>query len=246
MIRRKASVVTQKPAGTRMPSIRDSPPRCAPLPPTTATCISSTSCRPNTDCSIIAIPPRQPCSVALHWPVESPSSPAVSNLLFGTSSCRPAFPRPVGRRAHAHLRAQRPQPHRQRFVTASPVRRQQHTRVVAPCLRPFMVGPPILRPDPGLAASPWVRYMLKWQEGRSPCLCLCRPLGTDNLLAKRRCATYGGTRRWPGGMSDRPTDVAAEREVLSRCRQGPNAVESAEVRVCSICQHSGGFTRSDW
>ena len=27
---------------------------------------------------------------------------------------------------------------------------------------------------------------------RSPCLCLCRPLGTDTLLAKRRRATYGG------------------------------------------------------
>src|SRR5207245_3559524 len=118
-----------------------------------------------------AIPPRQPCSVALHWPVESPASRAVSNLLFGTSSSLAAFPRPVGRplrpvgrRAHPHLRAQRPQPHRQshqRFVTASPVRRQQHTHVVAPCLRPFLVRPPILRPDPGLAASPPVRYTLK-------------------------------------------------------------------------------------
>ena len=38
-IRRKAFVVTQKPAGTRMPSIRESSPRCAPLPPTTATCV---------------------------------------------------------------------------------------------------------------------------------------------------------------------------------------------------------------
>jgi hypothetical protein len=37
MIRRKAAVVTQKPAGTRTPSIRESSPRCAPLPPTTAT-----------------------------------------------------------------------------------------------------------------------------------------------------------------------------------------------------------------
>jgi hypothetical protein len=33
-IRPKASVVTQKSAGTRVPSIRGSPPRCAPLPPT--------------------------------------------------------------------------------------------------------------------------------------------------------------------------------------------------------------------
>jgi hypothetical protein len=55
---------------------------------------------------------------------------------------------------------------------------------------------------------------------RSPCLCLCRPLGTDNLLAKRRCATYGGTRRWPGRMSHRPTDAAAEREVPPLCRHG--------------------------
>ena len=49
---------------------------------------------------------------------------------------------------------------------------------------------------------------------RSPCLCLCRPLGTDTLLAKRRRAAYGGTRRWPRRMSHRPTGAAAEREVL--------------------------------
>jgi phosphoenolpyruvate synthase/pyruvate phosphate dikinase len=48
MIRRKASVVTQKPAGTRMPSIRESSPSCAPLPPTTATCVWSISWKPNT------------------------------------------------------------------------------------------------------------------------------------------------------------------------------------------------------
>src|SRR3954463_8099173 len=161
MIRRKASVVTQKPAGTRMPSIRDSPPRCAPLPPTTATCISSTSCRPNTDCSIIAIPPRQPCSVALHWPVESPASRAGSNLLFGTSSSLAAFP-PTSRAART-CAPPRPTPATAPPVPPavlhrSPVRRQQHPPVVPPCLRPFVVRPPILRPDPGLAASPPVRY----------------------------------------------------------------------------------------
>ena len=47
-IRRKASVVTQKPAGTRTPSIRESSPRCAPLPPTMATCVRSISRKPNT------------------------------------------------------------------------------------------------------------------------------------------------------------------------------------------------------
>ena len=46
--RRKASVVTQKPSGTRRPSIRESSPRCAPLPPTTATCVWSISWKPNT------------------------------------------------------------------------------------------------------------------------------------------------------------------------------------------------------
>src|SRR3954471_1992668 len=63
-MRRKAAVVTQKPAGTRIPSIRDSSPRCAPLPPTTATCVSSTFCRPSTYCSVIAKPPRRQCSIA--------------------------------------------------------------------------------------------------------------------------------------------------------------------------------------
>ena len=45
-IRWKASVVTQKPAGTLIPSSRESSPRCAALPPTTAICVSSISCKP--------------------------------------------------------------------------------------------------------------------------------------------------------------------------------------------------------
>ena len=48
MIRWKASVVTQKPGGTRMPSILESSPRWAPLPPTTATCVRSISLKPST------------------------------------------------------------------------------------------------------------------------------------------------------------------------------------------------------
>jgi hypothetical protein len=35
------------------------------------------------------------------------------------------------------------------------------------------------------------------------------------FLRRRRRATYGGTCRWPRRMSHRPTDAAAEREVLS-------------------------------
>ena len=48
MIRWKASVVTQKPPGTRMPSILESSPRWAPLPPTSATFVWSISSKSNT------------------------------------------------------------------------------------------------------------------------------------------------------------------------------------------------------
>jgi hypothetical protein len=51
----------------------------------------------------------------------------------------------------------------------------------------------ILRHNPGLAASPPVRYKLKAERGRySPFLFVC-PLWTDNLLANRRHAAYGGS-----------------------------------------------------
>ncbi len=69
-----------------------------------------------------------------------------------------------------------------------------------------------------LPQAPQSAIRWKWQGVVSPCL--CRPLGIDNLLAKRWCAAYGGTRRWPRRMSHRPTDAAAEREILSLCRQG--------------------------
>src|SRR6266571_5451754 len=165
MIRRKASVVTQKPAGTRMPSIRDSAPRCAPLPPTTATCISSTSCRPSTYCSLTAIPPGQPCSVAQHRPVGSPAPPALPNLVLGTSASLVAFP-PRSRPAAPPSRAARtPAPPRPAPATTPPVppavrrhrvpvRRQQHTHVVPPCLRPFLVRLTILGARPGSCRKP--------------------------------------------------------------------------------------------
>ena len=49
-----------------------------------------------------------------------------------------------------------------------------------------------MRHDPGLAASPPVRYRLKVEEWVLS-FSLHRPLWTDNLLAKRRRAAYGGT-----------------------------------------------------
>jgi hypothetical protein len=59
-------------------------------------------------------------------------------------------------------------------------------------------------------------------EGVSALLSLDGPLWTDNLLAKRRRAAYGGT----GGrrFSHRPRDAAAEREVLTLfSKAGSNA-----------------------
>ena len=81
------------------------------------------------------------------------------------------------------------------------------------------------RPAPATAppVPPPVRHRVlirRQQHTHVVAPCLCRPLGTDNLLAKRRCATYGGTRRWPGRMSHRPTDAAAEREPAEYPRGG--------------------------
>ena len=71
----------------------------------------------------------------------------------------------VRRRAHPHLRAEFPQPHResrQRFdIPARSLRRQQHTHFATPHFRRFWPRPAILRHDRGLAASPPVRYKLR-------------------------------------------------------------------------------------
>jgi hypothetical protein len=57
--------------------------------------------------------------------------------------------------------------------------------------RKFWPRPTILRHDPGLAASPPVRYMLKWKgEASFPFTVRCR---RTSPFAKRRRAAYGGT-----------------------------------------------------
>ena len=66
-----------------------------------------------------------------------------------------------------------------------------------PRFRRFWPRPAILRHDPGLAASPPVRYRLKVEgSGYSPSSLIVR-CGTDHL-AKRRRAAYAGT-VGPGG-----------------------------------------------
>jgi hypothetical protein len=58
-IRVNASVVTQNPVGTGIPSIRASSPRLAPLPPTSATCVRSISSNANTERPIRCLPRRR-------------------------------------------------------------------------------------------------------------------------------------------------------------------------------------------
>ena len=75
-------------------------------------------------------------------------------------------PRPASRRSHAD-------PTR----TARSSRYLQGSRAPFPV---FLVRPTILQHDPGLAASPPVRYNIRsWRGVRSPCLCLCRPPHSD-------------------------------------------------------------------
>jgi hypothetical protein len=102
------------------------------------------------------------------------------------------------------------------------------THVVAPCLCPFLVRPPILRPDPGLAASPPVRYTLEVARSEISLPLPLSSAGTDNLLAKRRCATAprhptGSPGSWPGcpAAPTRSSSRDAE-EIRSSaiCRQG--------------------------
>jgi hypothetical protein len=76
---------------------------------------------------------------------------------------------------------------------------------------------------------PGALYVKSGKEWDLLAFAFCRPLRTDTLLAKRWRGAYCGTRRWPKRMSHRPTDAAAEREVLPLRRQGPNIVERAAI-----------------
>src|SRR5436309_1590729 len=119
----------------------------------------------------MAIPPRQPCPVALHQPIESPAPRALSNLLMGTSSSLVAFPGTSLSAAPPSRAARTPAPPPRAPATAPPVPslvRRHHvprtsttTRTSCPHFRRLRPRPTILRYDPGLAASPPVRYTLK-------------------------------------------------------------------------------------
>ncbi len=92
-----------------------------------------------------------------------------------------------------------------------------NTRTSCPHFRRLWPRPMILRRDRGLAASPPVRYTLRVaRRDGSPCLCLLLSAGTDQLLAERRRAACGDTRRRPRRTSRRLTDATAEPRGPSR------------------------------
>jgi len=90
--------------------------------------------------------------------------------------------------------------------------------LATPIFRRFWPRPAILRHDPGLAASPPLRYTLKME--RIGLLSLYRPRWADKPFAKRRRAAYGGT-AGPGGSPLGPRMQPRNEKFLHRI-DGPS------------------------
>ena len=144
-------------------------------------------------------------------------------------------------------------------VVASPIGRQQHTHVVPPCLRPFLVRPTILQHDPGLAASPPVRYTLRAarseislplltylrlgglrQDPGRAAESAARPRTDEDMGARRACVVVDlwGTRRQPPvppavrhRVPRRSTTTHARRAPMSSSVLGPAADSAARPGV---------------
>ena len=177
--------------------------------------------------------------MALHWPIESPAPPALSNLVLGTSSSLAAFPLTSRPAAPPSRAARTPAPPRPALAIAPPVPPAVRHRVPhrstttharrAPCLRPFLVRPPILQHDRGLAASPPVCYTLKvarseislplsfagnWQPS---CEAAVRRVRRYTSLAQEVPSAYGCSR---GTSSSFPLRARPERRRARRHSPG--------------------------
>src|SRR3989442_10311857 len=92
----------------------------------------------------------------------------------------------------------------------------------------FWFQPETLMHDPGLAASPPVRCMLR--VARSECSpSLDGPLWANYLLAKRRRAAYGGTVGPEGSPVGLRMQTRNEKFFTLFSRAGSNVVESAAI-----------------
>ena len=85
-----------------------------------------------------------------------------------------------------------------------------------------------MRHDPGLAASPPARYILK-VEGSV--LSLDRPLWTDSHLAKRQRAACGGTAGSGGSPTGLRMQPRNEKFFTPFGKAGFNVVDGAELAV---------------
>jgi hypothetical protein len=140
--------------------------------------------------------------------VSSTIEPLVGHVLI--SGCLPSD-ESAGRSAEsggAHTRTSAPSARNRTAPTSGPTSPRppyvdNNTRTSCPHFRRLWPRPTILRYDPGLAASPPVRYRLRVARREISLRLLLPSAGTDKLLAKRRRAAYGGTRRWPRSLAFR-------------------------------------------
>jgi hypothetical protein len=103
-----------------------------------------------------------------------------------------------------------------------------NTRIPRPPFRKLWPRPAIMRHDPGLAASPLVRYILK-MEGSVYCLRLRLPPAADGQPPRRRGAH--GRAAGPGGSPPGPEgrpDPCHQADALS----SPWSSPAPEPRVC--------------
>jgi hypothetical protein len=185
-------------------------------------------------------PPSLPGSVALHWPIESPAPPALSNLVLGTSSSLVAFPltsRPAAPPSRAALTPAPPPP---APATAPPVppavRHRVPHRSTTTHARRAPMSSSILGPAADSAARPG-------SCRKPPSLLYVKSGKESDLLAfsfvvRWELTTFlrsGGAPRTavhvvgPGGCPIGLRTQPRNEKVLSLCRQGPNAVERAAI-----------------
>jgi hypothetical protein len=184
----------------------------------------------------------------MHWPVESPTSRALSNLLLGTSSSLVAFPL-TSRPAAPPLRAARtPAPPRRAPATAPPVppavrRHRVPHRSITTHARRAPTSSAVLGPADDSAARlgscgkpPGPLYGKSGKEWYLLALPFGRPLRTDTLLVKRR---PGRVRRYTSlAQEDVPSACGCSRGTRSSSlrRQGPDVVERAAVLPDVVAQ----------
>src|SRR5216683_5700631 len=124
-------------------------------------------------------PTRPPTSALLDRLRQSPPHARSSPHSFRHHAAQQRRSTSLSRRVRVDLRGDELGP-------ARPIRRRQHIHLVPPIPQVLALRPTIMRHDPGLAASPPVRSILRVEGTLGSFLPLVRPPWTDNFLAQRR------------------------------------------------------------